>query len=145
MSEWTSSIIDPFNELTDEYEVISSEEMCGFMDILVEDARKEGKETRNWVILSLDAVGLYPALNIKQCSKVVAERVASSDMKIEGIDFKWAATYVALAMDENDVTRKGLHDIIPRRRSRCGTKATIKGLWHWQWMKMTLSEEDSRT
>ena len=50
-----------------------------------------------------------------------ARRVVESQMEIQGIDWKWAATYVALTTDEDQVIREGLGDTIPRRRSRKGT------------------------
>ena len=130
---------NPYNEISDNCEVISSEEMCGFLDMLVVDARNRNTDTEDWMVLSLDAVGLFPALDIQKCSELVAKRVANSNLNFEGVCYKWAAKYVALGMSENEVVRKELHDVIPRRRSKHGTKATVKTIMvdqkkeRWKW------------
>ena len=47
-------------------------------------------------------------------------------MKFETIDITWACKYVALAMDENEVVRRNMQDVIPRRKAKQGKKATMR-------------------
>ena len=51
MSEWVSSIIDPVNEITDEMETISSKELTGLMDILVEKQIIEERDNSDLTLL----------------------------------------------------------------------------------------------
>ena len=75
---------------------------------------------------SLDAVSLYPSLVIKEVGKICAEKVIESKVKFENADIAWACKYVALAMDENEVVRRELNDVIPRRKAKTGRKATLR-------------------
>ena len=72
---------------------------------------------------SLDAVSLYPSLVIEEVGKIYADKVKESGVKFENADITWACKYVALAMDENEVSRRELNDVIPRRKARQGKKA----------------------
>ena len=75
---------------------------------------------------SLDTVALYPSLVISEVGKICADKVKQSEIKFENVDMMWAAKYVALALDEDEVTRRGDNDIIPRRKARQGRKATMR-------------------
>ena len=78
------------------------------------------------VVGSLDNKALYPSLEIIATSEICARLIATSGVKFEGVDWAWACKFVALAMEEDDVIRKDLQDIIPRRRAKSGKKPTLR-------------------
>ena len=60
--------------------------------------------------------------------------VAESGLKIEGLDYKWACKYVALAMKPEEVRKRGLQDIIPRKIAKKGKDPTLR----------TVNEDDKK-
>ena len=74
---------------------------------------------------SIDAVVLYPSLDVKKSAKLVGEFVRKSGMKFSNLDWEWALRYLALANPEIEIVRKGLSDLVPRRRSRQEKEPTV--------------------
>ena len=91
----------------------------------MEYLKKEEIDASELMVLSLDAEALYPSLDVEDVAKACAKQVVSSSLEIEGVNWMWAATYVALAFEEDQTVREGLHGIMPRRKSRQGNEPTV--------------------
>ena len=152
-SEWTSAIVDSENELGDKHELLSCEELCGRIDYLNREQMEKGLDMNEVMISSLDAVALYPSLDINKSSEIVSERILRGEVKFEGVNYKWAAKYLALVMSRVDIVRAGLGAVIPvKRGGNQGRDRTIKSieddqkLERWKWTKTPAmySEEERR-
>ena len=55
--------------------------------------------------MHIDAEALYPSLDIAKASRLIGELIRESGLSFDNIDWTWAARYVALAMNEDDVVR----------------------------------------
>ena len=102
----------------------------------------EQRDNTDLMVLSLDANALYPSLDIDRTSRIVAKRVVNSEIRFDEVNYKWAATYVALNMERLEVTRRGLHRVVPRKRATGGKDPTILTIGvdqkkeRWKWNKM---------
>ena len=112
--------------LEDPRRPISTEDLLSMVDRVARKMLDTQLEKDEIFVGSLDAVSLYPSLVIKDVSKLCGEKVVSSGVKFEDIDMTWACKYVALAMEENEVTSRNLNDVIPRRRAKQGRKPTMR-------------------
>ena len=83
--------------------------------------RKERFKPSNQVIISLDAVALYPSLEADKTSRVCAEMITSSGLWIESIDWEEVGLYVKLTGGDQLFS----HEIIPQRRYTAGAKPSI--------------------
>ena len=98
LSEWVSSLVDAGTNCSEqkEKEVLSCEDLLAQVDALVDRLEREKKDTSRLFIGSLDAKALYPSLDINRSSKIVADRMLNSDLKIDGVNWTLAAKYIAL-------------------------------------------------
>ena len=64
--------------------------MLSVIDAVSDKIMEDHLEEDELFIGSLDAEALYPSLEIDKCSKICAEMVASSGVRIEGLNYKWA-------------------------------------------------------
>ena len=80
------------------------------------------KEGKNVVVGSMDVVGLYPNLNIRKSAEAVGK--AARESKIEYVNTNWehAQKYVAMCMSQEEIDKEGLGAVIPRRKSKKGTR-----------------------
>ena len=77
------------------------------------------------MVASLDVVSLYPSLDIPFVAKLVAHYIIKSGLNFQGIDWKWAAIYLALSLPEEEINSRGLKKIIPKRRCKKGRRPNI--------------------
>ena len=75
----------------------------------------------NQVMVSLDAVALYPSLEAEETSRVCAMMVSKSKMWIEAVDWEEAALYLVLTGDTGDVPP----DCLPQRKYSSGAAPSI--------------------
>ena len=75
---------------------------------------------------SLDTKALYPSLNISQSAQICEDRILGSDLHVDGVDYHWATRYLALTMTQEDINRRRLHKLVPRKRSKTGQRPTIR-------------------
>ena len=75
---------------------------------------------------SLDVTSLYTSIDTKIAGRLCRDRVKNSEMRIQGIDYKWALIYLKLTMSPLEVVDAGVQGILPRKKSKYGRKATIK-------------------
>ena len=65
---------------------------------------------------SLDAEALYPSLDTEKVAKLCGKLVSDSGIKIDNVDYRWATTYIAANMTQQQVSSENLQHVIPRRR-----------------------------
>ena len=104
------------------------------VDKVVERIIQEGYDQEDLHIGSLDAEALYPILVFEKIAGLVASKTVDSGLKFEGVDWAWAIKFVALALEEDEVRKKGLQDIIPKKRPKSSKKPTLR----------TVEEDDKR-
>ena len=56
---------------------------------------------------------------------IAAQKVIDSGLKFKNIDLEWAMVYVALNMDQDQIYKEKLADIIPYRKSNKGNRPTV--------------------
>ena len=98
---------------TDESEFLSEEEQG-----------PNGKET---VIVGADAEQLYPSLLEEQAGRLTEKAAMETKVKVEGINYKEAARYVAMESTETEIKLSGLRRVLPVRRFKPGTKPGVTG------------------
>ena len=122
------------------------------MDKLIKHLDEQGVDADDLLVMSLDAEALYPSLQIQDVAKMCAERVANSNLEFQGVNWKWAAIYAALAFPELEILRQGLADVVPRRKAKSGGEPTVltvttddkKCRWKFHKAPETYNEEEKR-
>jgi len=98
-------------------ECVSTEDMLSSIDLENTDPLKPSGQ----VLISLDAVALYPSLEAEETSKVCAEMISRSGLWVETIDWEELGLYISLTSGEEEFSQ----EIIPQRRYRSGAKPQI--------------------
>ena len=117
--------------------------MLAKIDRLNERLTEEKTPNNGYFVGSLDVKALYPSLDTKVCSKIAAERIVRSKLEFDGVNWDWATIYVALCLNEREIRKEGLEEVIPRRKANQGTRPTIKTVNleekkdRWVWSKPT--------
>ena len=111
------------------------------------------------VIASQDVVGLYPNLDINHSAKICSWAIQKSEIKYQGVDYLWAAKYIAMSLSPTEIEADGLADIIPVRKFKPGTRPGITSkeaqdkkkdslaemrTSKWQFKKMRFNEAEER-
>ena len=142
LNEWVSTPVESALNGQEMKEVISTEEMLGWIDKM----NKEWEETnfnpeREEVFVgSLDTEALYPSLDATLVAKLCGDLVAKKQLKIENVDYLWASMYLACTMTPEQVTRENMHDCVPDRRYKSGPKLKVGSMrkknshekWVWR-------------
>ena len=99
-------------------EVISTEEMLAKIDKINHELRDSEIKVnlKKTLVASLDAEALYPSLDVEKCSKMCADYVIQSGLKIEGFDDTWASIYLTLTHEQSKINKLKLNDVVPVRR-----------------------------
>ena len=100
----------------------STEELLAEFDAINEKGTRQG-----YFIGSADVVALYPSLDIKKVTDVVADMIKESNVTLEGVNYEEAGLYLAITRDSEDLARAGIEDLCPRRKQRLGRKPTLTG------------------
>ena len=93
------------------------------------------------VIGSLEVQSLYPSVDTKKAAKICRDRVIASEIKMEGIDYRWATIYLRLTMSPHEIVDSKMQGIMPRKLSKFGKKPTIRTVnkdekeERWWWPK----------
>ena len=74
---------------------------------------------------------MYPNLNIKRSAKECGREIEDTEVEYENVDYKWAGRFIASNMNQDEIYREGLNNIVPRRKNGFGTRpgATTKELY----------------
>ena len=115
LSEWVTSFVDAALDQSDNYEVISTEEMLAKVDAVNAKWEEEGKQYQedDITVLSLDEEALYPSLDTSKVAKLCGRVVEGSELKVEGMDQKWTGVYIALTCTKAEISRSNLNNIVP--------------------------------
>ena len=101
---------------------LSTEELLTEVDKLNEEGIGE-----DLVIGSFDVEALYPSLDVDFTVDRVCELFLSSDVDIDGIDYKELSLYLSLNKDDQQLRDIGMHQYCPRRRFNRGRRPNITG------------------
>ena len=105
------------NSWNSKSECVSTEDMLSYIDRENGDPGKPSGQ----VIISLDAIALYPSLEAEETSNVCAEMIVNSGMWVEAIDWEEVGLYVSLTGGEEEFSK----EIIPQRKFKAGAKPQI--------------------
>ena len=78
------------------------------------------------VVLSMDVKALYHSMKWKDIVKAIREMIEESEMKIENVNWREAAKYIAVMFTPEEIEQEGLTAVIPTRESN--KKITINYL-----------------
>ena len=123
ISDLVSDVLDKVaNVVKDTAECKSTEEMLNKIEEAVKVILEKGE---NVIVSSEDVSGLFPNLEIKMCSKICADAVRHSELKFEGVDYIWAAKYIAMTCSREEIRGSKLEGIVPVRKYRKGTSPGV--------------------
>ena len=125
LSDVVSDILTPVAIAEGEEECLSSEEMLYHIGEATKVILVDGK---NVVVASEDVDGLFPNLEIMSSAILCGNAVRATKVKFEGIDYIWASKYIAMTCSQQEIEDCGFQDIVPRRKSKKGTRPTIVGV-----------------
>ena len=112
-SETICDIIDALSKSNDEQEECTSTEgSISNLEDITEEVKMKGE---NVMTGSMDAIRMFPELDIPEVAKAVGEEFYNSDIKVEGADYRTAAIYVATRATRARITEAGLGTIVPKR------------------------------
>ena len=103
--------------------------VCASTEELLAEVRRlneEGVEGED-IVGSMDVEALYPSLDVDFTVDCVCELFLSSDVDIEGIDYKELSLYLSLNKDDQQLRDIGMHQYCPKRRSNRGRRPNITG------------------
>ena len=83
---------------------------------------KRSKEGQKIIITSMDVVALYPNLRIERCAVEVGKEMEESEIEYENVNYELGGKFIASNMTQVDIDREGLGRIVPRRKSKFGTR-----------------------
>ena len=89
-------------------------------------------------------------MDIIMSSVLCGKAIKNTKIKFEGVDYLWAAKYIAMSCSQDEIDRCGLHRIVPRRKSKKGTRPTIVGVdieekvSKWKFLKTTFTEDEKK-
>ena len=98
-------------------ECISTEDLLSSMDLENADVLKPSDQ----VIISLDAVALYPSLEAEETARVCSELITTSGLWFDSIDWEEVGLYITLTGNDGMFPQ----EIIPQRRYSSGAKPSI--------------------
>ena len=83
---------------------------------------KKSRERKKVIITSMDVIALYPNLRIERCAVEVGKEIEETQVEYENIDYELGGKFIASNMTQADIDREGLTRIVPRRKSKFGTR-----------------------
>ena len=96
------------------------------------DGQPAQQPPRGLEVLSMDVAGMYPNLVIQEVLEVLYTMVLATSIQFEDIDYEEAGKYLAVTMTEEEKTRCGFGEVLPRRmaevvRERRGEVGPVPG------------------
>ena len=83
---------------------------------------RKSKEGREIIITSMDVIALYPNLRIERCAEEVGREIQDTEVEYENVEYELGGKFIASNMTQADIDREGLTRIVPRRKSKFGTR-----------------------
>ena len=116
LSEWIADVVEAtISAKGTSKESISTEDVLSIVDKVTLQILNQNLNQEDLFVGSLDAEALYPSLNIDKTAKLIGELIEEVFLKWEGVDFRWASIYVAMEIDEFEVIRRNLQQLVLRR------------------------------
>ena len=117
-SEVLCDVIDAVGKShPDQQECPSTEACCNKMEdseVIIEERGV------NVIVGSIDAVGLYPNLNIPLAAREVSKEWMESGMEVDNFDYRAAGVYLASTCTKEAIIEVGLGGVIPERIHKKG-------------------------
>ena len=79
------------------------------------------------MIVGCDVEALYPSMDREQVAKIVEQAVLESNILWKDLDYLEGARFIALNKSEEWCRQSSLSKILPRRRSKTGTRPSVRG------------------
>ena len=122
-SDLLSDILEGmFQADSDGVEVISTEDLLSKVEDLNTQIREGSIEDTSLMIGSLDVEALYPSIDARKAGQIVRDRITESDLKVDGVDWRWVLIYLGLTMTPHDKVDQKLTGTLPRRICKAGKK-----------------------
>ena len=153
LSEYLADILDASTQGVDTGERISTEDMLAGLDSLAQDLEKPGAVPAEGVtVCSIDAVALYPEIDVVEGAKIARKAIEQSKTIYEGVDYGWAGRYIALNCSPQEIAKDKLSKLVPFRKQNRGKRPTIltvdcedkKERWCWSRHPNTFSPAEKR-
>ena len=97
------------------HECVSTEDFLSKIEDLNSKIREGSIDSTNMMVGSLDVESLYGSIDTKVAAKIVKIRYMMSEMKIEGVDWRWVLIYLKLTMTPHEVIDNNVQGILPRK------------------------------
>ena len=101
---------------------LSTEELLAEVEKLNAEGIHDG-----YVIGSFDVEALYPSLDVDFTVDKVCELFMTSNVNIEGVDYKEVGLYMSLNKNDDELQALGIDAFCPTRRSNRGRRPNITG------------------
>ena len=95
------------------------------------------------ILFGGDVVGLYPNMDPISVAQITADAVRKTRVKFKGINVQLLAVYLVLVLGQSELCKRGLGDIVPRRKhksnstSLAGTLNRDLGNWDFTGIEFT--------
>ena len=78
-------------------------------------------------IVGSDVAALYPSLDAVEVARIIYNAIMETEIKFSGVDYMEACRLIALTSTEQECRLSKLRRILPKRRSKQGTRPGITG------------------
>ena len=68
---------------------------------------------------------LYPFIDIKLAGQIIRDRIINSELKFDGIDWRWVLVYLKLTMSPLDKVENKVTGILPRELKKQGAPPSM--------------------
>ena len=99
----------------------NTEELLEAFEKFNEDKNNKD-DTETFIIGSMDAVSLYPSLEVNRVEEIVRQQIIGSKINIEGIDVMEMGKYLRKNMDTNEIKEKGFEELLPKNIKKKNNK-----------------------
>ena len=129
---------------------------CNATEELIQETEQLNKRTvdKNWIVCSLDVEALYPSLDIKECARVIEERMLQSNFEVEGLRWTEISLYLKYHLSDEEIQELQLSDYCPIRTTKFGRPPTFvasgsdpdidKRLGPWEYKNITPTDEEKK-
>ena len=114
LSHMLSLILDMIaDSVSEHHECRSSENMRAGFENYNRNASEEDKKQA--IVLSMDVKSLYPSIKKVVAKKAIEDILMNTDLSILNINWWEATKYVFVTVSQQEISDKGLSDVIPSR------------------------------
>ena len=125
ISNILANIITPFNKaIAGECQVQSTEDLQAKIEEFNMDEISKRMECE---VFSMDVKTLYPSLDIDRTAHAVEEVILESEVRFHEIDEVELARYIAVTVNETEIQRRQMSDVVMTRKKTGGRKPCVTG------------------